>query len=153
MEKDNNDDISGTNLQVPAIHTSSSENFLFDRDSVSTIIGSQAEQPPNTTPRETNEYTNVHEDDLKPRLIRLERLKDKADRYSSHIGFLKECKETKVIPKGLKIDIEPSIGNNDEEFCSLWFRRLEDFSMILISELLTSARESKTRRTLKSTKS
>ena len=73
---------------------------------------------------------------MRPRVIRLERLKDKADRYSSHISFLKECKDTKVIPKGLKIDLEPSIGNHDEEFTSLWFRRLEDFSMILISDII-----------------
>ena len=58
------------------------------------------------------------------------------DRYSSHIGFLKECKDTRVIPKGLKIDIEPSIGSNNEEFCLLWFKRLEDFSMTLISDII-----------------
>ena len=70
----------------------------------------QAEQTANTTPRETNEFTNLDEGDLRPRLVRLERLKDKADRYSSHIGFLQECKETKVIPKGLKIDIVEQVN-------------------------------------------
>ena len=136
-DRDNNNYNSSTNLNVPPMITpSSSENSLFDRDSVSTIIGTQAGATPNTTPKEPNEYTHADDSDLKPRLVRLERLKDKADRYSSHIGFLKECRETKVIPKGLKIDIEPSIGNNDEDFCSQWFRRMEDFSMILISDII-----------------
>ena len=56
--------------------------------------------------------------------------------YSSHIGFLKECRESKVIPKGLKIDVEPSIGNQDEHFCSKWFARLEEFSLTLISDII-----------------
>ena len=67
MENDTNDD-TGTNLRVPApsITPSGSEQSLFDRESISTIIG--LDQPPNTTPRETNEFTNVDEGDLRPRL-------------------------------------------------------------------------------------
>ena len=41
-----------------------------------------------------------------------------------------------MIPKGLKIDVEPSIGNNNEEFCSLWFSRLEEFSITLITDII-----------------
>ena len=63
-------------------------------------------------------------------------MRDKADRYSSHISFLKECRDTKVIPKGLRIDVEPSIGNNDEDFCNQWFSRLEEFSITLISDII-----------------
>ena len=84
FEMENNDDTTGTNLRVPApatsITPSGSKQSLFDRDSIATIIGTEQQQPPNTTPRETNEFTNVDEGDLRPRLIRLERLKDKADR-------------------------------------------------------------------------
>ena len=32
--------------------------------------------------------------------------------------------------------MEPSIGNNDEEFCSLWFQRLEEFSLTLITDII-----------------
>ena len=116
----------GAHLRVPPpITPSSSDSSLFDRDSIGTIIDVERQEDPipNATPRETNEFTNIDEEDMQPRLIRLDRLKDKADRYSSHISFLKECKESKVIPRGLKIDLEPSIGNNDEAFCTLWFKR------------------------------
>ena len=138
---DNNEaNSSAQHLRVPSatdITSSESENSLFnsDRDSINTIIdGTNAERVVITPPRENNITT---EDDFRPRIIRLERLRDKSDRYSSHIQFLKECRETNVIPKGLKIDIEPSIGNNDEKFCKLWFSRMEQFSKILITDIIT----------------
>ena len=139
LEGGNNEGAGNHHLQVPGSHnipTSDSDNSLFnsDRDSISTIINRNERGTDDTGPRESN---NIHsEDDHKPRVIRLERLRDKADRYSSHIGFLKECRDTKVIPKGLKIDIEPSIGNNDEQFCTQWFSRLEEFSLTLISDII-----------------
>ena len=72
----------------------------------------------------------------KMKVVRLERLRDKSDRYSSHIEFLKECHQTQVIPKGLRIDVEPSIGNNNKEFCAKWFTRLQEFSLTLISDII-----------------
>ena len=40
------------------------------------------------------------------------------------------------MPKGLRIDLEPSIGNNDEEFCAKWYARLQEFSLTLINDIL-----------------
>ena len=127
-ESDNETPVNHLQIPAPRISTESNSS-LFDSDSVSTIIDSADKR----TPQESHPR---NEDDHKPRVIRLERLRDKADRYSSHIGFLKECKETRVIPKGLKIDVEPSIGNNDEEFCSQWFAQLEEFSLALITSII-----------------
>ena len=132
-------------LQVPGYdaRTSGSDSSLFSSDSISTIIDrndltERANNADLTGPREdlNNNNNRYTEDEHKQRVIKLERLRDKADRYSSHIGFLKECRETKVIPKGLKIDVEPSIGNQDEQFCSKWFARLEEFSITLISDII-----------------
>ena len=36
-----------------------------------------------------------------------------------------KCIEQKVIPNGLKIELEPSIGNHDEQFLSKWSERMQ----------------------------
>ena len=72
-EMENNDE-TGTTLPVPTlipppmITPTGSDNSLFDRDSIATIVGAD-KQPPNTSPRETNEFTNVDEGNLRPRVI------------------------------------------------------------------------------------
>ena len=79
--------------------------------------------------------TNDGEEE-RTKCIRLDRLRNKQDRYTSHITFLEDCIKIKRIPKGLVIDLEPSIGNNDEEFCAKWYQRLEDFSIILMKDIV-----------------
>ena len=46
--------------------------------------------------------------------MKLNRLKDKDARYQSHREFLSQCIESKLIPKGLKLELEPTIGNHDQ---------------------------------------
>ena len=46
--------------------------------------------------------------------MKLNRLKDKNARYQSHREFLSQCIESKLIPKGLKLELEPTIGNHDQ---------------------------------------
>ena len=48
--------------------------------------------------------------------MKLNRLKEKNARYQSHREFLSQCIESKLIPKGLKLELEPTIGNHDQEF-------------------------------------
>ena len=48
--------------------------------------------------------------------MKLNRLKDKNKRYQSHREFLSQCIESKLIPKGLKLELEPTTGNHDQEF-------------------------------------
>ena len=121
-------------LPIPGIEiddiSSGSDSSLFASDSVQTIKGGPHESK---DPPPSAKYT---QDTHKRDAIRLERLRDKADRYSSHIEFLKECRDTKVIPKGLKIDVEPSIGNYDQEFCAQWFTMLQNFSLTLIDSII-----------------
>ena len=68
--------------------------------------------------------------------VKLERLQDKYDRYDSHISFLTKCVKEKVIPNGLRIDLEPSIGNHDDDFLTKWYERLQSFSVTLMEDVI-----------------
>ena len=48
--------------------------------------------------------------------FKLNRFWDKIGRYNSHMLFLEKCIKGNVIPNGLKLDLQPSIRNRDEEF-------------------------------------
>ena len=43
------------------------------------------------------------------------RLKEKHARYRSHKEFLTCCISEKLVPKGLKLELEPTIGNHNQE--------------------------------------
>ena len=60
-------------------------------------------------------------------LDRLDRLRDKAGRYESHKSFLEKCITENVIPNGLKLELEPTIGNHDEEFISNFYLNYNRF--------------------------
>ena len=45
--------------------------------------------------------------------------------------------ERKIIPDGLKVYLESSIGNHSEEFLNNWHERLQSFSLTLMSDVLT----------------
>ena len=47
------------------------------------------------------------------------------------------CQKEKIIPDGLKTYLEPSVGNNSEEFLNNWHERLQSFSLTLMSDVLT----------------
>ena len=111
--------------------SSDSNSSLFTNDSVETIKSNKPRES-----KDPNPIAKYTQDTHKRDAIRLERLRDKRDRYSSHIEFLKECRDNKVIPKGLKIDVEPSIGNYDQEFCADWYTTLQDFSITLIGKII-----------------
>ena len=81
-----------------------------------------------------NRHTSLEEGNMK--IVKLNRLRDKDDRYESHISFLNDCIDIKRIPNGLVIDLEPSIGNNDEAFRAKWYQRLEEFSLTLMKDIV-----------------
>ena len=53
----------------------------------------------------------------------------------NHRLFLRDCLEIKHILNRLVIDLEPSIGNHDEDFHSRWYPRLEEFSLTLMKDI------------------
>ena len=67
---------------------------------------------------------------------KLDCLRDKHGRYVSHITFIKKCLEQDVIPNGLSVWVEPSIGNRDEVFLNKWHERMKEFSKVLANDVL-----------------
>ena len=78
---------------------------------------------------------------------KLDRLHDKHERFVSHKEFLQKCLENNVVPKGLKLELEPSIGNHDEEFLTKWYQKLEEFSNSLMSDVISYCDKIKTETT------
>ena len=70
------------------------------------------------------------QDDSKLRYTarKLDRLNDKEARFQSHKEFLERCLIGNVIPNGLKIELEASIGNHNEQFLTKWNEKLIKFS-------------------------
>ena len=144
---DNEDEITDddlNHLDVAALLPSEgSTSSLFSSESRDTIVNKNSnDQGKNIAPREyraPQRSVYLNDDDAERlKIVKLERQKDKEDRYSSHIEFLKECYQSKIIPKGLRLEIEPSIGNNDNAFCEKWYKTLEDCSLSLSWKMLLS---------------
>ena len=72
--------------------------------------------------------------------FRLDRLNDKRCRYESHENFLKKCLSNNLVPNGLKVFIEPSIGNVNKTFLPLWHSKLDEFSRTLTGEVIKSCK-------------
>ena len=48
--------------------------------------------------------------------FKFDKLNDEMCRYESHEAFLNRCIENSLVPNGLKVHVEPSIGNMDDTF-------------------------------------
>ena len=68
--------------------------------------------------------------------MNLNRLKDKNAWYQSHREFLLQCIESKLIPKGLKLELQPTIGNHNQDFLDTWYFNLQDFSLTLMKGII-----------------
>ena len=75
-------------------------------------------------------------EDVNRIVIKLDRLQDKSTRYESHKQFLEKCINEKVIPDRLRINVEPTIGNHNDEFLCIWCNKLEGFSIELMQEIV-----------------
>ena len=66
--------------------------------------------------------------------LKLNRLKDKVTMYGSHKDFLTRCIAEEQIPKGLKLELESTIGDFDQEFVDEWYSKLKGFSLKLMKD-------------------
>ena len=64
---------------------------------------------------------------------KLNGISEKACRYESHKSFLTKCAENNIIPNGLQLKLEPTIGNHDEEFLEMWYKKLDECSIMFIN--------------------
>ena len=82
---------------------------MVEEASTSTLVNEDANQMTSSlqqTPATTNNKEQV--------ALKLNRLKDKVTSCESHKDFLTRCIAEKLIPKGLKLELEPTIGNFDQ---------------------------------------
>ena len=68
--------------------------------------------------------------------LKLNRLKNKAVRYKLHKDFLSRCIAEDLVPKGLKLELEPTIDNYDQEFVDTWYSNLKIFSLTLMKDIV-----------------
>ena len=92
--------------------------MLVEQTSTSTLIGD------NET---THCSRQLRSSDKNKEQIALKQnqLKGKAVRYKSHKDFLSRCIAKGLIPKGLKHELEPTIGNYDQEFVDTRYSKLK----------------------------
>ena len=77
-------------------------------------------------------YESINEELL---ALKLNHLKEKSARYKSHKDFLSRCIKDHLIPKGLKLELEPAIGNFDQAFIDNWFSKLKDHLIDLMKHI------------------
>lgn len=119
--------------------------FLIEQASTSTLVNNSETSLLNTTQiAATNTTQNSSPGVTLPQNInkegvalKLNRLKEKQARYESHKGFLTRCIAEKLVPKGLKLELEPTLGNHDQEFLDNWFSKLNEFSLNLMNDIVT----------------
>ena len=96
---------------------------------------SSDEEPSIGRSSSTQTVIEIGEDRQRRTYAKLSRLKDKTLRYESHKDFLEKCIKDKGIPEGLRIHVEPSIGNHDDEFLAMWYCKHEGYSLDLTQEI------------------
>ena len=107
-------------------------NILEEEASTCTLVNEDTNQMTSSLPK--TPATNKNKEQV---ALKLDRLKDKLTKYESHKDFLTRCIAEKLIPKGLKLELEPTIGNFDQEFVDEWYSKLKGFSLILMKDITT----------------
>ena len=113
-----------------------STNTLSSRETLPAIrINNEAFQDNTSTVESITTPSRLDKD--KERLaLRLDKLNDKRGRFESHVAFLKKCVDNNLTPNGLRVYVEPSIGNRDEEFLNNWHELLNGFSKTLTKNVI-----------------
>ena len=103
--------------------------MLVEQTSSSTLVGEEDNEMTHCSRQPRSTDKNKEQVALK-----LNRLKNKAVRYKSHKDFLSRRIAEGPVPKGLKLDLDPTIGNYDKEFVDTWYSKLKTFSLILMKD-------------------
>ena len=104
-------------------------NILVEQASTCTLVNEDTNQM--TSSLQQTPATNKNKKQV---ALKLNRLKDKVTRYESHKDFSTRCFAEKLMLKGLKLELEPTIGNFDQEFVDKWCSKLKGFSFILMKD-------------------
>ena len=87
-----------------------------------------------TTVIDTTATTSSRVDDTELLAIKLNRKTEKIARFESHRDFLTTCIKDKIIPPSFKIELDPSIGNHDDQFLASWYDKIEKLSLELMAD-------------------
>ena len=98
--------------------------FLTEQASTSTFVNTSETSLLNTTQTAAANMTETpsfqvilaQNNDKEGVKLKLNRLKEKHARYEPHKEFLTRCISEKLVPNGLKLELERIIGNHDQEF-------------------------------------
>ena len=63
-------------------------------------------------------------------------MNNKQARFVSHKEFLTRCVAEELVPKGLEVTLEPTIGNHDQEFLDNWHSKQKQFSLSLMKDIV-----------------
>ena len=69
-------------------------------------------------------------------ILKLNRLKEKSVRYVPNRYLISQCIDSKLVPKGLVLILEPTIGNYDQAFIDNWYSHLKGFSFVLMEQIV-----------------
>ena len=72
------------------------------------------------------------EEEIKKLAFCLDRIKNKKIRFLSHKELLEKCFHDKLTLNGLKINLEPTMGNQNEEFVKHWYKIQDECAKQLI---------------------
>ena len=112
----------GSNMNPPLLEVN---NVPLESDSTETVMSNPT-------------YNSKEKEYL---AFKLDKLNDKKARFESHESYLKKCLTHNLIPNGLKVYVEPSIGNRDDDFLTKWHSRLDEFSKTLTNDVVDFCKE------------
>ena len=69
--------------------------------------------------------------------VKLNHLKDKSIRHESYKNFLSRYISEEVMPKGSKLELEPTFRNLNQEFADKWYSQLKSLSLMLMKNIVT----------------
>ena len=104
--------------------------ILVEQASTCALVNEDANQM--TSSLQQIPATNKNKEQI---ALKLNRLKDKVTRYESRKDFLIRCIAEKLIPIGIKLELEPTIESFDQEFVGEWYSKLNGFSLILMKDI------------------
>ena len=118
--------------QAPAISNTDIQNdeALSSSSSIETIVAVE------NTDEELGSHEDHYQSDPEKLTFKLNKQEDKFTIYYSHVEFLNTCIDENLVPIGLKIEVEPSIGNHDETFLTVWNKKLKSYSIDLMKEII-----------------
>ena len=114
----------------PREDSNNADNFLY-------VVNTPEPNPSLSTTRQDTLQIPVDNKTKEKLALKLNTLNDKKARYESHKVFLTKCHKDKIVPQGLSVYIEPSIGNQDEAFLEKWHEKLQSFSLNLMADVIT----------------